>query len=704
VQSSVETNATDGRVELESTEAFLGRRDLLYAAIILVAVLLAYQPAWRGGFIWDDDAHVTRPELRSLHGLRQIWADLDATQQYYPLLHSVFWVQHRCWGDATLGYHLVNIFMHAGAAVLVALILRRMGVPGAYLAGGIFALHPVHVESVAWISELKNSLSAVFYLGAALAYLRFDRTRINWWYLLALSLFVLGMLSKTVTATLPAALLVIFWWQRGRLSWVRDVLPLTPFFGIGVVGGLFTAWAEETLIGATGDVVDLTIVERCLMAGRVAWFYPGKLLWPTNLTFVYPRWEISQTEWWQYLFPVALLLALAVLWRFRTRMRGPLAGCLFFIGTLFPVLGFFNVYPFRYAFVADHFQYLASLGIIALVAAGIFLLLQRWQVADRPAGYAVYLALLTCLATLTWQQSRMYSDIETLYRTTIERNPDCWMACDNLGVVLAGRGEIDEAVEYFKRAIEIKPDLGETHSNLGIALQLLNRMDEALDHSQLAVDLQPDVAEVHFNLANVLKSHGRTEEAIESYCRSLEINSRYTKCHINLGIALLGLRRPAEAAAQFQQALEIEPDHIGARQNLGVAMFEQGKHAEAIACWREVLRVDPNQLVILNLSARILATSPDARVRDSTQAVVLAEHAVQLCRVPNAEILDTLAMAYAAAGRFSDATMAAQAAQRRAMDQGNMALAEAIGQRIESFRNGHLIREQRGDPVESSQE
>ena len=171
-----------------------------------------------------------------------------------------------------------------------------------------------------------------------------------------------------------------------------------------------------------------------------------------------------------------------------------------------------------------------------------------------------------------------------------------------------------------------------------------------------------------------------------------------------MGIALLGLRRPAEAAAQFQQALEIEPDHIGARQNLGVAMFEQGKHAEAIACWREVLRVDPNQLVILNLSARILATSPDARVRDSTQAVVLAEHAVQLCRVPNAEILDTLAMAYAAAGRFSDATMAAQAAQRRAMDQGNMALAEAIGQRIESFRNGHLIREQRGDPVESSQE
>ena len=210
-----------------------GKKDWLFAAALVAAVLLAYQPAWHGGQIWDDQAHVTRPELQSWHGLTRIWCDVTATQQYYPLLHSAFWLEHKLWGDATLGYHLVNILLHAVAALMTAAILRWLGVPGAYLAAAIFALHPVHVESVAWITELKNTLSAVFYLSAAFVYLRFDRSRKPPLYLLALGLFALGLLSKTVTATLPAALLVVFWWQRGRLSWRYDILPLLPFFAFG---------------------------------------------------------------------------------------------------------------------------------------------------------------------------------------------------------------------------------------------------------------------------------------------------------------------------------------------------------------------------------------------------------------------------------------------------------------------------------------
>ncbi len=199
------------------------------------------------GFIWDDHAHVTRPELRSWYGLFRIWFDLGATQQYYPMLHSAFWVQYWFWDDATLGYHLVNILLHATVAVMVAMILRQLAIPVAYLAAAIFALHPVHVESVAWITELKNTLSAVFYLGSAMVYLRFDQQRRISLYLWALCLFVL---SKTVTATLPAALLLIFWWQRGHLEWKKDIMPLLPFFLIGAVFGIFTSWVERTQIGA----------------------------------------------------------------------------------------------------------------------------------------------------------------------------------------------------------------------------------------------------------------------------------------------------------------------------------------------------------------------------------------------------------------------------------------------------------------------
>ncbi len=664
------------------------RRDLLYAAALLVAVVLAYQPAWNGGFIWDDDAHVTRSDLQSWDGLRRIWSDLDATQQYYPLLHTAFWVQHRCWGDAPFGYHLVNIVLHASVAFLAAMVLRRLEIPGAYLAGAIFALHPVHVETVAWITELKNTLSGVFYLTAALAYLRFDQTRHRPWYLLALGLFVLGLLSKTVIATLPAALLVVFWWNRGRLSWRRDALPLVPFFVLGAIGGLFTAWVEKTLIGAEGEVFEFTFLQRSVIAGSVIWFYFAKLLWPAKLMFVYPRWDISHVEWWQILIPISVLLVLAGLWWFRRRMRGPLAGALFFVGTLFPVLGFFNVYPFRYSFVADHFQYLPSLGIITLVSAGIVLLLRRWQVSGRPAVYAACLVMLAVLATLTWRQSRLYADVETLYRTTIERNPTCWMAYDNLGILLADRGELEEAVVQLEKAVEIKPDHGEAHSNLAIALQMLNRLDEAAIHASRAAELQPKLAEVHFNLANVLKSQRRIEEAIASYQRALSINPRYTKCHINLGIALLGLDRNDEAAAAFENALAIEPDHFGARQNLGVALFRQGKHREALACWREVLRLMPDQVSILNLAAQILAGSHDPSVINPAEAVALAERAVQLTRFSDPVCLDTLAAAYAAAGRFPDAVQMATVAQQKAADLGNDTLAEAIQKKREYYQQG----------------
>ena len=338
--------------------------DAAIAGLLFCAALAAYWPALNGEFLWDDNAHVTKPELQSLHGLFRIWFEVGATQQYYPVLHSAFWVEHRLWGDSVLGYHLTNLCLHVLAACLLMWMVRRMALPGAWLAAFLFALHPVCVEAVAWIAEQKSTLSAVFYLAAASTYLNFDRTRRKAAYFQALGLFVLALLSKTVTATLPAALLLIFWWQRRRIEWRRDVQPLAPFFLLGAGLGLFTAWVERNVIAAEGPEFALSFLQRVLLAGRVIFFYFGKLIWPANLTFTYPRWTVDPSQWQQYVFPVGILaMAAALIWLAR-RQRGPLAAFLYFCGTLFPALGFFNVFPFLYSYVADHFQYLASLGIL----------------------------------------------------------------------------------------------------------------------------------------------------------------------------------------------------------------------------------------------------------------------------------------------------------------------------------------------------
>jgi tetratricopeptide (TPR) repeat protein len=670
-------------------------REGLLVAGLLAVTLLAYGPALHGEFLWDDDAHVTRPELRSWQGLGRIWFELDATQQYYPLLHTVFWVQWHLWGDSTLGYHIVNVVLHVAAAVLGGLVLRRLEVPGAYLAAAIFALHPVHVESVAWVTELKNTLSAVFYLSAALLYLRFDESRHKRWYGAALALFLLGLLCKTVTATLPAALLVIFWWQRGRLSWRRDGLPLVPWFVVGALAGVFTAAVERKLIGAEGESFDLTAIERCLIAGRAMWFYLGKLVWPADLMFMYPRWNIAATAWWQYLFPAAALALLGGLWRLRRRTRSPLAGILFFVGTLFPALGFLNVYPFRYSFVADHFQYLASWGVISLAAAGLALWLGRRHQWRHPVGYAVCFVLLAALAGLTRQQSRLYAGFETLFRTTIARNPTCWMAHNNLGIALAQRGQVDEASEHFRRSLEIKPDHAEAHNNLSVALQQQGKLDDAIAHARTALGLNPNYAECHFHLGNTLNQKGQVDEAIGHFERALEIRPNYTKAHINLGIALLGRRRLDEAEQHFRRVLELEPDHLGARQNLGVALDEQGKTREALEQWRDVLRRQPDQVAILNRCAWILATDADQSVRNSQEAVALAERAFHQTQGRDATVLDTLAAAYAEAGQFPEAVQTARMALTQAEALGNTTLAEALRQRVQLYRTGMPHRDPR---------
>jgi protein O-mannosyl-transferase len=502
----------------------------------MLAVLAAYLPAITGQFLWDDDAHVTRPELRPLHGLWRIWTDFGATQQYYPLLHTAFWVEHRLWGNAVAGHHLVNILLHGLSAVLLLRILRRLEIPGAGLAAAVFALHPVHVESVAWITEQKNTLSLVFYLGAAYIYLRFDEERRRRDYLRASALFVLGLLTKTVVATLPAALLVVFWWRRGRLSARRDVAPLTPWFVLGAAAGLVTAWIEQNQLGAEGADFALTPLQRVLLAGRVVWFYLGKLVWPANLAFIYPRWSIDASAWTAYTWPLAALLVLAALWAMRGRSRAPLAAALFFVGSLFPVLGFVNVYPFVFSFVADHFQYLPSLGVIVGMAAGTAALVARLDPRARRLVPAAAAVLLITLATLTFRQSYVYRDPRTLYEATLARNPDCYLCLNNLGTLAAGGGALAEAAGYYREAVRIKPDSPEAHNNLASALAQSGQLAEAIPHFEQAVRAAPN----------------------------------YVVARVNFGGVLFRMGRIPEAKAQFEAALRVLPGYAPARQNLAV--------------------------------------------------------------------------------------------------------------------------------------
>lgn len=621
--------------------------------LLIIAVGLAYQPAWHGQMLWDDDAHLTRPELRSAVGLWRIWFELGATQQYYPVVHSLFWLQSKLWADSYTGYHLVNIALHASSAYLLALILRRLQVRGAILASFIFALHPVHAETVAWMTELKNTASGVFYLAAALIYLRFDERRSARTYIIALLLFVLALLSKSVTASLPAAILIILWWQRGRLEWQRDVRPLVPFFALGAIAGLTTAWVERTYVGARGSEFELSALERCLVAGRALVFYAGKLLWPVHLVFIYPRWQVDPSSARQYVYPGVAIAALLALWALRHRTRAPLAAVLFFIVTLAPALGFVNVYPFRYSFVADHFQYLASIGIITLAAAGIVTAARRWGNAALAEALAIAVIGVPLWAA-THAQSRRYIDDQTLFARTLERNPECWLAHNRLGVAALSRPDgTSIAIEHLQTSLRIKPEEPLTHDVLGTAYARIGRNEAALAEHRRAVELAPGFAEAYGDMGGDLQNLGRLNEAAEAYRTALAIKPDLTYARVNLGVVLELQHRPTEAAAELARAQQTAS--AGARDDfdnvmhLGAAYLTGGRFDDAAAQFQRAVAANPS-----STAARLSLGEALARAGRTDEAVRQLSEAVR--RNPgDAAAHADLATALHRAGRIQDA-------------------------------------------------
>ena len=596
-------------------------RTVALACLLLALLLVAYWPALRGEFLWDDDAHISdNASLRSLSGLRDIWLKPGATIQYYPLTFTFFWAGYQLWGPSPLGFHLLNLGMHALVALLLWRLLARLRVPGAFAGALLFAVHPVNVMSVAWMTELKNTLSSALALAACLAYLRFagvgtpdaeanaapgarGGTGSRSLYAASLALFVLAMFAKTALAFVPVTLALILWWKKDRVA-RRELLGLGPFVLIVAAMGAITIIVERWHGGDVGRSYSMGLAERMIVSGRSFWFYLAKFVFPHPLVFIYPRWTIDAGNPIQYLPALATIAVMVALFLARGRFgKGPFVAVThFWIATsalIFLVVTYFT----RFSYVSDHWQYFGMMGMTALAGAG------TGRIRSLRARRGIVAAVVGVLTILTWRQCPMYANAETLYRATLARNPECWLACNNLGALLTGTDRNQEAMDLLTHAVRIEPQNPESHYNLGNALKAVGRNDAAIDEYNQALRLGPDLAQASLNLGIALAAAGRTEEAVAAYERTLRIKPDGADAHYNLGIVMADTGKPEAAIEQYGLALRIRPDFADARTNLGLVLARQGRIPEAIEEFNRALAIDPRHVKARNNLAAALAGS-----------------------------------------------------------------------------------------------
>jgi tetratricopeptide (TPR) repeat protein len=498
--------------------------------------------------------------LTAQDGLRRIWFSLDAPSQYFPLAYTVLRIERSLWGLNPTGYHWVNIFLHLGNAFLVWCILARLRIPGAWLAGAIFALHPVQVESVAWISELKNLLMGFFFLLTLLAWIEYVDARSKHrrvLYISALVLYLLALFAKSTACTLPAALLLILWLKKKPIG-RRALVEIIPFVVLALGIGSVAVWWEKYHQG-TRMLVSLAPVDRLLIASRAVWFYLSKIFWPSDLTFIYPRWQIDATNPVTYVWLIAALVFAVMIYYGRHFFgRSVEVAALFFVATLGPLLGFIMLYTFRYTFVADHYQYLACIGPIALASAGLVTLSGSSKAASRLVG-ATSFAILICLGLLTWRQSETYRDAETLWRKTIAQNPGCWMAYNNLGVLEFQKDKINDAIDDYDRSLRLHSDYPEARYNLGSALLQKGKIDDAIKQCEKALELQPNDPDAHVVLGNAFMAKQDFDRAISQYEQALRLRPEDSNAHYNLGIAFQEKGEIERAAREYEKARQFEP-------------------------------------------------------------------------------------------------------------------------------------------------
>ena len=669
-----------------NAEGSLDRNRLALQAVVLVAaVVLAYQPAWHAGFVWDDDVYVTHNRLLTApDGLKRIWFSLDSPSQYFPLVYTVLRLERSAWGLASGGYHWVNILLHAANALVLWGLLRRCRLPAPWLAAALFALHPVEVESVAWVTELKNVLSLFFCLLTAWAWVEFAAERPGRWrfYVAALLFQALALFAKTTACTLPAALLLILWLRGERIGW-RRVWQAAPFFAMGLMMGLVSVWWERHHQYAVGETFAIGWVSRLLIASRAVWFYAGKLIWPADLSFSYARWQIAPADWRQYFWPAACLAAGLAL---RAARRGVKAGVLIFVITLAPLLGFIMQYALRYSFVADHYQYAAGIGLLALAAAGVDGLLARFA-AGRPAlRPLVYAALLALLAVLTWRQCRNYADSETLWRATLRCAPQAAIAHNNLAQALLDKGELDEAMRLSQEVLAADPKDAVAHNNLGFALLEKGRVDEAISHLRQAIAAQPNSPEAYYNLGRAFLKKQQFEAAAAHFQMALSLRPDFANACCNLGFARLQLGQVAAATAAYEKALDLAPDYALAHNDLGGILLRLGETNRAMIHFQRAAQLAPDFVEAhYNLGGALLAAGRLDEALSQYESVARLRPRLAQAHA----MLGRLAAAYARSGRLDRAAAVAARALQLARAAGETSLAESLSAQLQSYGKGH---------------
>ncbi|HEY2827902.1 MAG TPA: tetratricopeptide repeat protein [Pirellulales bacterium] len=690
---------------LRQVQAQTLRRSLIGIVILIAAVLWAYWPARSGGFVLDDDLLLTHNSLiKAPDGLYRFWFTKQALD-YWPVSNTTLWLEWRLWGMNPTGYHVTNLLLHIANALLLWLVLRKLAIPGAWLAALLFVVHPVNVESVAWIAQRKNVLAMFFFLLSILWWLKEDDRRetqskgrdlrerdtgsisFGIWYWLSLAAFILAMLSKGSVAILPIVLLLIVWWQWKRITW-RDFLRAAPFLAVASV--LTVVDMHFQAEGPGNAIRDVTALQRLLGAGAVIWFYLGKALVPLRLTFVYPQWDIQSAKffWWLPLL-ASIAATILLVWKVKsvssTWWRPAWFAWAFFMVALVPVMGFVDVGYMRHSLVADHYQYIAMIAVAVLAAAAICSGWKKLPEAVRPATGLAVTAVVVALTIMVRQQSSLYASALALYQNAVDNNPASGLAHNNLGDALTQANRPQEAIVEFEKTVELMPDSAKAHNNLAMRLADVGRLSDAIDHYQQALRLQPKHPDAENNYAMALATSGRLLEAQSHFEFVLECEPNFAEAHNNFGSLLLQMGQLEHAVAQFQLALKLKPDYLEAYNNLGIVLTKSGLFQEAIDHYQQALRVKPDSAETHNNLGNVLVKSgrlqeaishyqealslkPDYEqayvglalaqsvAGDAAAAVPAAETALALARMHNQENLAAQIEAWLTAHRSSSTT------------------------------------------------